>query len=74
MQHAPGDARELVGKGDRQHVVVQPLGCRLDPGLEAMALPSGGPQQHDAGGLDEQRPQVLVAAFGDLAEDGAIAS
>src|SRR5262249_54480157 len=73
MQHAPGDARELVSKGDRQDVVVQALGCRRDPGLEAMALPSGRPQQDDAGGLDEQGAQVLVASFGDLAEDGAIA-
>src|SRR5262245_41116870 len=53
MQHAPGDARELVGERDCQHVVVQALGGRLDPGLEAVALPAGGPQQHDTGGLHE---------------------
>jgi hypothetical protein len=53
MQHTPGDARELVGERDRQHVVVEPLGGRLDPGLEAVALPAGGPQQHDTGGLHE---------------------
>jgi|SRR5215467_5468841 len=65
--------RELVGERDRQDVVVQPLGCRRDPGLEAMALPSVRPQQDDAGSLDEQGAQVLVASFGDLAQDGAIA-
>jgi putative ABC transport system substrate-binding protein len=65
-------ARELVGKGDRQHVVVEALGGGRDPGLEAMALPGGGPQQHDAGGLDEERAQVPVAAFGDPPENGAI--
>jgi len=43
MEHPPGASRELVGERDRQHVVVQPLGRRRDPGLEAMALPSGGP-------------------------------
>jgi hypothetical protein len=43
MQHTPGDTRELVGERDRQHIVVQPLGGRPDPGLEAIALPAGGP-------------------------------
>src|SRR5713226_7212475 len=33
-KNAPGDARQLVGKRDREHVVVQPLlGCN-EPGLE----------------------------------------
>jgi len=54
MQYTPGDARELVGKRDRQHVVVEPLGGRLDPGFEAVALPAGRPQQHDAGGLHKE--------------------
>ena len=29
--------------------------------------------QHDVSGLHEQRPQVLVAAFGDLAQDRTVA-
>ncbi len=37
-QNAPGDAGELVGQRNRQHVAVQPLLSRLDPGLEPMAL------------------------------------
>src|SRR5215470_6389275 len=73
MEDAPGDARELVGERDRQDVVVQALRCRRDPGLEAMALPSSGPEQHDACSLDEERAQVLIRSFGNLAEDGAIA-
>ena len=73
LPRSPGDARELVGERDRQHVVVQALRCRRDPGLETMALPSSGPEQHGAGGLEEQRAQVLIPSFGNLAEDGAIA-
>ena len=67
LEHAPGDARELVGERDRQDVVVQPLRRRRDPGLEAMALPSSGPEQHDAGSLDEQRAQVTITSSGWLA-------
>jgi hypothetical protein len=32
-QDAPGDAGQLVGQGDRQHVVMQLLPGSLDPGL-----------------------------------------
>jgi hypothetical protein len=28
-QHAPGDAREFVGEGDRQLVAVHPCGCLM---------------------------------------------
>ena len=38
-QYAPGDARELVGERDRQHVAVQPLLGRLDPGLSPWRFP-----------------------------------
>ena len=37
---APRDARELVGKRDRQHIVMQPLLGYLDPRLEPVAFPS----------------------------------
>jgi hypothetical protein len=37
-ENAPGDAGQLVGERDCQHVVVQPLLGRLDPGLEPVAL------------------------------------
>ena len=37
-QDAPGDTRELVGKRDRKHVVVQSLLGGFDPGLEPVAL------------------------------------
>ena len=39
VENRPGDAGELVGERDRQHVVVQPLFGGLDPGLEAIAFP-----------------------------------
>ena len=32
-QNAPGEARQLVGKRDREHVVVQPFLRRLEQGL-----------------------------------------
>jgi hypothetical protein len=39
VENRPGDAGELVGERDRQHVVVQALlGC-LDPRSEPIALP-----------------------------------
>src|ERR1041384_2886944 len=38
-QHAPGDARQLVGECDCEDVVVQPLLGRLEPGLEPISLP-----------------------------------
>ena len=38
-QNAPGDAGELVGEGDCQHVAMQPFPGRLEPGLEPVALP-----------------------------------
>jgi hypothetical protein len=39
VENRPGDAGELVGERDRQHVVVQPLLGRLDPRPEPIALP-----------------------------------
>ena len=39
-QNTPSDAGQLVGEGDRQHVGMQPLLGRLDPGLEPVALPA----------------------------------
>ncbi len=71
-QNTPGDAGELIGQRNRQHVVVQPLLGRLDPGLEPMALPALRLDQHDPCRLHEQNPQVAIAALGYLAEDRAI--
>jgi hypothetical protein len=31
-ENRPGDAGKLVGERDRQHVAMEPLRCRLDPG------------------------------------------
>src|SRR5262249_29970520 len=55
VQNRPGDAGELVGKRNRQHVVVQPLFRRLDPGLEPIAVPLLWPEldQYDPGRLNE---------------------
>ena len=39
-KNAPRDARELVGKGDGEHVAVQPLLGGLDPRPEPVAFPS----------------------------------
>ena len=71
-QNAPGDARQLVGERNCQHVAVQSLLGGFDPGLEAMALPALGLDQHDPCRLHEQDTQVAIAAFRYLAEDGAV--
>src|SRR5207247_9764580 len=73
-KNAPGDAGQLVGKRDREDVVVQPLLGRLEPGLEPVALPALGLDEHNPRRLDEQDPQVAIAALRYLAEDGAIPS
>src|SRR6188508_1250327 len=39
VENRPGDAGQLVGERNRQHVVVQALFGGLDPGLEPVALP-----------------------------------
>src|SRR5262245_33717389 len=57
---------------NRQHVVVQPLLGRLDPGLEPMALPALGLDQHNPSRLHEQDAQVAITALGYLAQDRAV--
>src|SRR5262249_48935942 len=51
VENRPGDAGELVGQRNGEHVVVQPLFRRLDPRLEPIALPMLWPEldQHDPG-------------------------
>src|ERR1700693_5836894 len=73
-KNAPGDARQLVGERDGEHVVVQPLLGRLEPGLEPMPLPALGLDQHNPRRLDEQDAQVAIATLRYLAEDCAIPS
>src|SRR6476646_5722184 len=55
-QHAPGDARELIVKRDRQHVAMQPLLGGFDPMLKPVTLPSARFDLHknDPRRLDEQ--------------------
>jgi hypothetical protein len=65
-KNTPGDARELVGERDCQHVAVQPLFGRLDPALEPMTLPTGS--------LYEQNAQIAVTALRYLAKDSAVPS
>ena len=68
-KHAPGNAGELVGKRDGEDIVMQPLLGRLEPRLEAMALPALRLDQHNPGRLHEQDTQVAIAAFGNLAKE-----
>src|SRR6266700_4235178 len=53
VKNRPGDAGELVGERNRQHVVVEALLGGLDPRLEPVAVPMLWPDldQHDPGGL-----------------------
>src|SRR4030081_2282098 len=61
VENGPGDARELVGKRDRQHVAVPPLLGGFDPRLEPVALPALRSDQYDPGRLHEQYTQVAIA-------------
>src|SRR5262249_5761601 len=63
IENCPGDTGEFVGERDRQHVAVQTLFCRFDPGIEAIALPPLWPNldQYDPGGLNEQPAQIAIA-------------
>jgi Phage capsid family len=74
VENRPGDAGELVGERNRQHVVVQSLLCRFDPRFESIALPMLWPEldQHDPGRLHKQDAQVAIATLRYLAEDGAV--
>src|SRR5580700_10254966 len=71
VKNRPGDAGELVGERNRQHVVVEALPCGLDPRLEPVAVPMLWPDldQHDPGGLNEQTAQIAIAALRYAAED-----
>src|SRR3974377_1145595 len=40
VEHRPGNAGELVGERNRQHIAMQALLGRLDPRPEPIALPS----------------------------------
>src|SRR5450756_969012 len=70
-QNAPSDAGELIGERDRQHVGMQPLLGRLDPGFEPVALPAFGLVQHNPRRLHEQYAQIAIAALGYPAQDRA---
>ena len=52
---------------------MQPLLGRLEPRLEAMALPALRLDQYHPCGLHEQGAQVTVTSLRYLAEDGAVA-
>ena len=68
-QHAPGDARELVGQRDGKLVPVQSLRCCLEPCAEAISGPIVRAHQEDLRRLDQQRAQVFAAPLGDATED-----
>ena len=72
-QNAPSNASELVSERNGEDVVMQPSLGRLEPRLEAVALPALPLDQHNPCGLHEQDTQVAIAAFGNLAKDGAVA-
>src|SRR5215472_10911983 len=71
-EDAPGDASQLVGERDRQHVVMQAPSGGLDPGFEPVTLPAARLDQNGPRRLDEQDAQVAVAALRYLAEDRAV--
>ena len=72
-RHRPGDAGELVGERYCQHIVVQPLLCRLDPALQTVPFPTHRLDENDPRRLHEQLPQIAVSALRYFAQDRAIA-
>src|SRR5215831_285979 len=72
-KHGPGDTGEFVGESDREQVALKSLRCLRDPRPQALPCRARSSRQDEMGSLHEQRPQVLVAALGDLAEDRATA-
>src|SRR5262245_55804356 len=75
VKNCPGDAGELVGERNRQHIAMQAVLRRLDPRLEPVALPCFGLDldQHDPGRLHEQLAQITIATPRYAAEDRAVA-
>src|SRR5262245_19757016 len=69
-QDAPSNASELVGECDSEDVVMQPLLGRFEPRLEPVSIPALRLDQYNPCGLNEQNPQVALAAFRYLAEGG----
>src|SRR5262245_54696787 len=61
-QDAPSNASELVSERNGEDVVMQPSLGRLEPRLEAVALPALRLDQHNPCGLHEQDTQVAIAA------------
>src|SRR6476646_6002863 len=71
MEHAPGDASYFVGECNSSLEPIEPASCSLDPGFEAVLLPALWAQEDRTSCLDEQHPQVAIAALGDRPKDGA---
>ena len=65
VENRPGDAGELVGQRNGEHVVVQSLLRRLDPRFEPLAFPMLRPDldQHDPGCLNEENAKIAIAAL-----------
>src|SRR4029077_2820835 len=64
VENRPRDAGKFVGQRNGEHIVVQSLLRRLDPGFEPIAFPLRGPEldQHDPGGLNEESAEIAIAA------------
>src|SRR6516162_1540990 len=62
-ENRPGDAGELVGECDRQHVTVQPPRCLLDPRPQTPHRCIRPPRQHDVCGLHAGEPVGLLHPF-----------
>ena len=71
-KNAPGDPGQFVGQRNRQHIAVQPLFGGFNPGLEPVALPALGLDQHHPGRLHEQNSQVAIATPGYFSKDGTV--
>ena len=63
MENTPGDASDFVGKRNRQFETIEPPGCGLDPGFEAMLLPALRVDEKGAGCPPSKYLRVLASPF-----------
>ena len=72
VEHAPSDTGQFVGQRHHQDTRMRSFGSGFQPTAETVFVPVLRAYQDSPGPLDEERPEMLVAALGDAAQDGSV--
>ena len=72
VEHAPGNAGQFVGQCDDQDTRMQSFGRGFQPTAKTVVGPVLRAHQDSPGPLDEERPEMLVAALGDAAQGATV--